>query len=299
MNSEDATVPKIPEFPEELWEQCRKDGDFMPIFFELYQEVGLLCNTAASLLRESPAFRAVPPAHYAALTGMLNRCSRLMLANVHLTADGLFGETLVLISRCIMESTIKVRWLCLKDSVESFERYLADGLKKDIELKDIIETNVREREGKRLPIEERMLNSVNRCVRLSGMSESQIRDAKKLPDLRSMQQDLKLPKGYYLVTQSLASHPVHGTWTDLVLNYLEEGSDGNLQPRDHDCPPSPTQFVMTSCVVLQSVESFLRYVFPRRKDAEPFLEVMDSIRDQLWKANNEHVGTDFDIPDSD
>ena len=169
MESEDVAVPEIPEFPAELWEQCRNDGDFMPILFELYQEVGLLCNTAASISRASPALRSVPPVHYAVLRGLLNRCSRLMLANMHLTADGLFGETLDLISRCIMESATKVQWLCAKDSEEHFARYLADGLKKDIEWKRLVESNVRERDGKRLPIEERMLNSVNRCVRLSGI----------------------------------------------------------------------------------------------------------------------------------
>jgi len=128
-------LPDPPKFSDELVEQCNQQRDYRPMLFEWYKYVGILCNIAACLDIESPAFRHIPEVHFAGLAGQLNRCSRLMLANVRLSSTGRYGETTRLIDRCIIESAIKVRWLCFKNDRESFIRYIADGLKKDLELK--------------------------------------------------------------------------------------------------------------------------------------------------------------------
>jgi hypothetical protein len=84
----DRLLPKQPAFPAELVEECRRTKDFRPILFEWYKYVGSLCNMVACLDLGSPAFRPLPSIHYAVLIGLLNRCSRLMVANVRLRAPG-------------------------------------------------------------------------------------------------------------------------------------------------------------------------------------------------------------------
>src|SRR4051812_42822895 len=86
-------LPDPPVFADKLVEQCRHDRDFRPILFEWYKYVGVLCNRAACLAPDSPAFRKIPAVHYAVLTGLLNRCSRLMVANVRLSCTRRYGET--------------------------------------------------------------------------------------------------------------------------------------------------------------------------------------------------------------
>lgn len=149
-----------PAIPHELVEKCKQTGDFRPILFERYKYVFVLCNRAACLAADSPAFRSIPPVHYAVLTGLLNRCSRLMLANTRLSCTLRYGETTRLLDRSISESAVKVMWLCHKGDSESFHRYLTDGLKKDLLLKAQIEDNIRNRGGKTLPSEKRMLASI-------------------------------------------------------------------------------------------------------------------------------------------
>ena len=86
-------VPNSPRISAEQLEECRKTGDFCPILFEWYKFTGALCNFFASIKRESVALRSVPAQDYYVLIGLLNRCSRLMLANVALSHEGVFGET--------------------------------------------------------------------------------------------------------------------------------------------------------------------------------------------------------------
>ena len=117
-------LPQPPVFSDEEMQKCRETGDFMPVLFEWYKFVGLICNQLAQLPRVSPDTREITPINFAILTGLLNRCSRLMLSNIALSHKGRFGETTAILDRCIFESCIIIRWLCYKGTDESFKRYL-------------------------------------------------------------------------------------------------------------------------------------------------------------------------------
>src|SRR5882672_5749559 len=134
-------VPSSPKFTDDDWRKCRDSGDYCPMMFEWYKFVGALCNFFACIRPDSSAVRSIPALHYFILVGLLNRCSRLMLANVALSHEGLFGETTALIDRCIFESCVKIGWLCQSDSDERFVRFLADGLRTEVELKAKIKSN--------------------------------------------------------------------------------------------------------------------------------------------------------------
>ena len=187
---DDNSQSKYPIFSDELIEQCTKSRDFRPILFEWYKYVGIFCSTISCVSEDSPAFQKIPSVHYAVLIGLLNRCSRLMLANIRLSSTRKYGETTSLLDRSISETAIKVQWLCHKNNPDSFIRYLADGLKKDLILKEQIEQNIQNHNGNILVIEQRMLESIQSCLNLSGLSEHDVKSAKRLPDFASMCIDL-------------------------------------------------------------------------------------------------------------
>jgi hypothetical protein len=295
--TEHAQLPDPPEFSEEEMEKCRETGDYMPVLFEWYKFVGQVCIFFAQLDRESPAVKAMSPVQYGVLVGLLNRCARLMLANLALSHNGRFGEATALLDRCIFESSLKVQWLCLKGTDDSFERYLADGLKTEIELKLEIEGNINGREsGEELNIEKRMLASISRHVSASKLTEDEILSKKKLPDIASMINDLGHGRLMYVVAQRLGSHHVHGTWPSLLLHYLEVDEDDGLYLRDHNCASHPNQFVMTPLQVLEAVRAFIEHVTHSDEEAEPIIGLLDSIQDEILKINSEMVGSDFDSP---
>jgi hypothetical protein len=139
--------PSPPEFEPEMASKCRSSGDFRPMWFEWYRHVGKLAWSFFCSVPESEAFRTVPPLHFAILVGSLNRCARLMLANMRLASDAKHGEATSILDRCIFETAAKVIWLCADRDPNSdrFQRFLADGLKRDLEFKQRILENVAQR----------------------------------------------------------------------------------------------------------------------------------------------------------
>jgi hypothetical protein len=287
-------LPGPPTFTNDDWQKCRDSGDYCPMLFEWYKFVLALTNFFASIRPDSPAIRPINRIHYAVLIGLLNRCSRLMLANVALSHEGLFGETTSILDRCIFESCVKVCWLCQGASTDGFARFLADGLKTELELRDKIERNVISRGGQALQIERRMLASIHRYVESSGMGVADIAAAKKLPDMAAMIDSLGHDRLTYVVGQRIGSHHVHGTWPSLRMHYLMDNDDGMLRPRDHDCNTHVNQYVFVPLFVLDAMEEFIRFIFSSEEDVTPMIGLLGSVKQEIEKINAEVVGADFE-----
>jgi hypothetical protein len=288
-------IPLPPEISEAELEKCRKTADFCPVLFEWYKYVGLLSNFYASIQRKSPAIKNIPKIHYSILIGLLNRCSRLMLSNVALSHKGLFGETTSIIDRSIFESSIKLGWLCHKGDEESFTRFIAEGLKTEIELKRTIEANINKRSGNKLTIEGRMLTSINNYFHKSELTEEQILASKKLPDLASMINVIGKDRIAYVVGQRIGSHHVHGTWVSLWYHYLEEHDDGVIHLRDHNCETHVNQYAYISIVVLDAIKAFVEYVCKDSDDIEGMTMLIVAVSEKIQDVYQEVVGTDFDV----
>ena len=290
--AEETKIPDPPVITEEDLNKCRKSGDFCPILFEWYKYVGSLCNFYSCIQQDSPAIRSIPPIQYYILVGLLNRCSRLMLSNVALSHEGLFGETTNIIDRCITESATKIAWLCHHRKDDYFNRFLSEGLKTELEFKKVIEKAINDR-GKPIKIEERMLKSIRNHINSSGLSESEIETAKKLPDMAAMIDSLGHDRLMYIVIQRMGSHHVHGTWPSLRLHYLEE-ENGILHPRDHDCETHVNQYVFIPILVLTAMKSFIDFICKDEADREAFQQVPNAIEEEIMKINEEVVGEDFE-----
>ena len=285
-------LPIFPTFSNELVEQCKQSQDFRPILFEWYKFVGIFCSTISCISSDSLAVQKIPPAHYGVLIGLLNRCSRLMLANIRLSSTRKYGETTRLIDRSISESAIKIQWFCKRNDTDSFIRYLADGLKKDLILKEQITENVQNRDNKILVIEQRMLDSIQNCINLSDLSEQDINDAKKLPDFASMCNTLEFGNILYTVIQRMGSHAVHGTWSELIFNYLEH--EGNrFHPRDHDVDTEDAQYIVVIQLVLDAIESFLGYVIVDLSEISDIIETINQVHEKITAIQHLAWSSDF------
>ena len=163
--------PSIPVFDDETIENCRRTNRYEPIFFEMYKHVAIVSSIFSCIVPDTESIRNFPKLHFEVLIGLLNRCARLMLANTALSHEGKFGETTAIIDRCILESAINIKWLCQNSTENSFNRYLADGLKADIELESEITKNILARDHKTLVIEQRMIRSINRCINMSHLEK--------------------------------------------------------------------------------------------------------------------------------
>lgn len=283
-NIESQLPPDPPEFEEELLSQCNQTGNWIPVLFEWYKYTGRSAIFIASIEPKSPAVKQLNPIHFSILIGLINRCARLMLSNVVLTHEGKFGETASIIDRCISESAIKLRWLCKKSSNDYFKRFMADGLKSEIEFQNKIQENIQNHNGSIMVIEERMLKSIDRYISSSGLTPEEIENLKKLPNFATMLNDLHLDSLSYTVIQRMGSHHIHGTWPGLMCHYLEENENG-YSLRDHDCSPSINQYVLIPLLVVEALCDFVDFIFGDIEDSEVFKYWLEGIKEEILKIH--------------
>jgi hypothetical protein len=288
-------LPVPPSFTDEEMRHCKETGDYRPILFEWYKFVASLNIVVAHIQRDSPAFRAIPGQHFHVLVGLLNRCARLTLSNVALSHGGKFGETTAIVDRCIFESGVKITWLCTGSSQEKFIRYLADGLKTELEFKAKIDSNIAARHGEILSIETRMLTSITNHIAAAGLTQEQISEAKKLPDLASMLSMIGFDRLIYITAQKIGSHHVHGTWPSLLFHYLEEEPDGSgtYVPRGHDCSTNVNQFMFVPMVMLAAMSAYVEYVFEKTEDAKVFRDLFDSTEKEIMRLYTDAFNGDL------
>ena len=233
--------------------------------------------------------------NYAVLTGLLNRCSRLMTSNMRLAVTHKYGETIALLDRSIHESAVIVQWLCLNDSDDGFERYLVSGMKSDILLKDHILTSISERGGEILVIEKRMLDSIEDFIISTGLTEEQINKARPLPDLRSMCREIGFLERFYIGAQRMGSHEVHGTWTSLRTHYLRRDKQGEYRLRDLDVPPHENQFMDIPMMILYALVKFIECAVEDDGFRDPISSILDDSISEMRKLISEITREDFEF----
>jgi len=208
-------------------------------------------------------------------------------------ADERNGETTVIIARCLYESAIKVLWLCKTASAENFTRLIADGLKTELELKSEILAHVKKNGGVPVVIEKRMLDSIDKCIADSGLSEAEIIAAKKTPDLASMLTMVGLDRLEYVVGQRMGSHHVHGTWSSLWFHYIEAREDGTFDLRDKTARTDENEYLM-ALFVLRSLIAYVEYIVPTGDIAVSLVEMLTSVEDEIVRIYGETIGSDYD-----
>lgn len=288
--------PDPPSFTQNQLDEFTKSNDFRPMLFEWYKYVGIVCNIIASISEESEDYKSIPEIHHAILIGLLNRCSRLVLANIALTHKGLYGETFQILQRSIFESSTKLIWLCYQNDNESFNRFLADGMKSDIELLEYVNNQISKRDGKVQVIEKRMITSINDVIEKTCLSVEEIKACKKLPTLSDMLKDIELKNDRlnYIVDQKIGSHSIHGTWTNLVKYYLSYENNKYVL-RDHNVEVQEVQFVASSFHVLNSLISYLEYVFKEGELRQNMVGLMFDIREEIINIHKKNGKHDFSL----
>lgn len=293
---EELVFPNLPCFSKSKIEDCRNHEDFRPIFFEIYKHIAIVCSLISCIDRDSPGIKKLSKAKHGVLVGLLNRCSRLILANVVLSSEQKLGETTTIIDRCIQESAINVRWICKYENDNSFERFLINGLKKDLALEKNINEKIKERNGEVLEIEKRMLASIDRCINLAEIKRKDFDNYKRFPTFETRLNNLEHNNDdlSYIVTQRIGSHHVHGTWTSLLTHYLDE-INGDFTARDNLVSIHVNQFISVSLEVLEMLKDYIKYISLKQSFSEDYLNELENIRDLLDTYRLEIRGKDFDV----
>lgn len=287
-------LPTPPSFSPEEWTRFRESGDWLRPAFEGLRYVGLLSVSINSIGPDRPNTIERRSREYAVVRGLIHRCARLMLADLKLAAEKKHGEVMPALTRCICESAITARWLMVSEEPDRFERYIAGGLSSDLRLKDQIQARIAERGGEILVVEERMLRSIDRCIELAGMSETDVRSTKKMYDFATICRNLQLSPEAYVAIQRLGSHAIHGSWTDLVFHYLEENGKGGFEVRDSPVGPEVNHLVAVSLEVLSTLEEYLKFAVSREDIRTMLADVCHQAKEGILAVFRASVEGDYE-----
>jgi hypothetical protein len=102
---DDLLVPAFPDCSESrvAREKEKSDHDCTAIFFDWFNFTCELVLIGSSILYESPSIEKKSSLHFAAITGLLHRCYRIMMSIMELTQHAKFGEVASILDRCVIE----------------------------------------------------------------------------------------------------------------------------------------------------------------------------------------------------
>lgn len=144
------------------------------LVFELYKEASSVLNLAAHLLDEAANAKGGWPRNQAMCAGLMIRISKFMLVVTQLSAKRDRADVVFVLNRSILESAVNLEFLLTKNDAAIFDQFVKFSLGPERELYDSIQANIAERGGELLPIEKRMLDSINRVCQASGVKIEEV-----------------------------------------------------------------------------------------------------------------------------
>ena len=251
--------------------------------FLLYREAGHLVTALCSAYYEKGANRIALPRNQAICTGLLVRISKLMVSVVKLSSEIEHGETVQILNRCLIESSINLQFLVQKNDEGIYDKFVRSGLSNERELFDLIQSNIKDRDGEERVIEQDMLQSIQNTCQNSGVSIEEInpRAGSWGGTFKDKLTALGM-KDAYPILQGTTSQSVHGSWSDLITNHLkvnEFGYEPDFNHRNTDGELLHSGAIMA----LQAARAYLNGFFDSR-DAQVLEGRIDSLQDRIMQT---------------
>lgn len=151
-------------------------------------------------------------------------------------------EITEILSRLIFESCVNVRYLIDQSDADLSDSYIDYSLNFERKLRSVIKERISARGGEVLPIEQRMLESIERLAQSTGSNlESSPRNKRNWGDKDLFQKAEAIGWGeLYLGAFGGTSTAVHGNWGDVAAHHLEKfDGTGFYKPCFDWSPPRP------------------------------------------------------------
>ena len=264
---------------EEVIRACQERDEFGGLSFALFKEAtGLAWITCNAFYEAADGFAMTR--NQAACAGLLSRIAKIMVSVVKLSSGEEHGEVVQILNRCVIESSVDLQCLLIKNDATVYERFVKFGLKGERELYDIIQENIRNRNGQELDIERGMLLSIARTCENSGVKIEEIDP--KAGSWGGSYRDRLVATGLgdgYPILQGITSQAVHGSWSDLIRNYLSKNDTG-YEPKSDHTQTDGELFGPMAFFATNAAKAYIEGFFDP-KDAEPLVLRLDDLQQRL------------------
>jgi hypothetical protein len=231
--------------------EFKSEAAYVDLAFELFKEAAQYVCIATGIRGE----RLVWDRDRAVIGGNMVRLYKL--------ASGILDQAMqdraemcVILARLAFETCVNVEYLVANFSPELVDSYIRHSMRHERKLLDTIQQNIASRDGKTLPIKDRMLRSIGRAERLAGIALNSVDLKDRAPwggkNLYEKAKAVGLD-GAYLAAFGGLSHDVHGSWHSIYQYNLEvediEAPPLEFKPRLEWMTPRP-QYLFSLALIL-------------------------------------------------
>lgn len=262
------TEIEIAKIDEELVAEFTDEADFVGKCVDLLIEAGSYLTVAMCIY---PSGQLSWSRDEAVIGGNLVRMQKLVHAILDQTCKHRL-ETTFVFSRLLFETAVNSIYIMRNPKQEVFSAFVTHALHHEDSLLRKIESNISERGGEILPIEKRMIKSIELMFKISNIERESL-PRKRNSDwegrnLRQRAQDIGLDE-VYLGVFSGASQLIHGSWGDLYQHHLEH-KNGRFTAKPSFKFPRPQPLEVNAILSVRAVSEFISYLglFQERKALE-------------------------------
>lgn len=277
------------EVNEKVLKACVAKNQFGPLTFDLYKEAASLVCVSSSVYTGNPISGVQFHRSQAICAGLLVRIYKFMGSIIKLTADTEYGEAVEALNRCVLESSIDLRFLLAKNDESMFDRFVTNALVAERELYDVIQENIGRRGGRILAVEADMMKSITEMCNCSGVNVEDVPRRRRAwgGSMRDKAKALNMDSGY-VVLQMLPSHAIHGDWADLIRHHLLPNADG-FAPNVDWTHTDGEYLCPTALLVMEAVQDYLDRYFDVGS-AAPIYQRLESLRERLLRLEESRPG---------
>ena len=218
--------------------EIKNESHFVQLSVSILAETGSYVCLLASLL---PPLTHSWDTNQAVLGGHFVRLSKLIQAVLDQTCQKK-RETSFLFARMAFECVVNITFILRNYSPNLLLSYKTYSLQHEKKLFDRINKNIEKREGRVLAIEERMLVSIERAFRLSGVNKEDVEPRAQRnwggKNIYEKAKSVELGDAYFACFSG-PSHGIHGNWQDLQDYHLTPTEDGRFIPKLNWRVPRP------------------------------------------------------------
>lgn len=221
----------LPKYSDAEIERFDSEDKFMDAYVELLkQTIELIYRVVGFRYCDPEGVPKKIDKEEAVVGGNLIRLIKLNTSFLQNICEGKL-EICYIINRCIAETAINTKFLLIEGEERVKRNYIKNSLITEKELWETIITNVKDRSGDVLPIEERMQRSIQNSFDKSDFDLDEVKRSSKWKSIKD-RANLVAGEMFYSVFYGISSHSIHGNWQDILLNNLKKIEDGfelNLQ----------------------------------------------------------------------
>ncbi len=272
-------------------ELYKHEGHFVEVSIDLLIEVGSYITLLVSLYDNN---EFTWNDDQAVIGGNLVRLYKLICGVLDNVCEQK-GEFVQIFTRLAFECIVNTRYLIKNHDEKTIISYKLNSLKTDKRLYTEIKSLIAQRNNMVLPIEDRMISSIENLFAKSNIELGMDYKTERNWGNKNFFEKTKalgLDK-LYLSHFSMTSNEIHGSWSDLMFHHLDTNSDGKFIPNfDWDTPrPQPLTAIafLVPTLLIEYLESFFddipKEIFTKIEDLENRVSLFMELHEQWLKKN--------------